>query len=293
MAAWSICFQLQMCSWKILWRLQRLPSPFLRPPPKPHQCWIAGSIARGILPVITGNRFICGVQLCPQIYDYNGVIYTANKRANGSQDLSSCVSVCFPDAFFLLSLLGSWGLGFCWFFSAREAASLKLDCTRQEGRGRPIGSSDSPCLVPLIVFNLWAVGRQWLQHIQVSLGKNTKVFSPSAWKFCILNKKCERVEPSVSTGVAPAYNWWTLGFAVTQGFCCMKAGKGKYKSSNEIRKADDNGCLLWRKVCTPSHPVQQHLRIHLPSMNWWETSKKKNKVKRNRILEEKKSCCYE
>lgn len=59
---------------KILWRLQRLPSPALRPPPKPHQHWITGSIAQGVLPMIPGNRLICGVQLCPQIYDYNGVI---------------------------------------------------------------------------------------------------------------------------------------------------------------------------------------------------------------------------
>lgn len=100
------------------WRLQRLPSPSPRPPPRPHQHWIAGSIARGVLPVITGNRFIRGVQLCPQIYDCNRAIYTANKRANGSQDLFSCVSVCFPDAFFLLSLLGSWSFGICWGFSA-------------------------------------------------------------------------------------------------------------------------------------------------------------------------------
>lgn len=40
------------------------------------------------------------------------MIYAANKRANGSQDFASCISICFPNVFFSLSLLGSWSLGF-------------------------------------------------------------------------------------------------------------------------------------------------------------------------------------
>lgn len=134
-------------------------TPFSLPKASPQtaQGWIAGLTAQGILPVITGNGFRHVVQLCPKICDYNGMIYAANKRANGSQDLASCVSICFPNVFCSLSLLGSWNLGFCcWFgfFPARGAASSWLDCTRQEGGGMPAGSSDSTCLVQLIGFNL-------------------------------------------------------------------------------------------------------------------------------------------
>lgn len=104
-------------------------APFLLPKASPQttQGWIAGLTAQGILPVITGNRFRHVVQLCPKICDYYRMIYAANERANGSQDLSSCVSICFPNVFFSLSLLGSWEFGFCcWFgvFSCQRSCLL-------------------------------------------------------------------------------------------------------------------------------------------------------------------------
>lgn len=137
--------------------MAKTPFPLPKASPQTSQGWIAGLTTQGILPVIIGNGFRHVVQLCPKICDYNRMIYVANERANGSQDLSSCVSICFPNVFFSLSLLGSWSLGFCcWigFFPARGAASSWLDCSRQEGGGIPAGSSDSTCLVQLIGFNL-------------------------------------------------------------------------------------------------------------------------------------------
>lgn len=88
---------------------------------------------------------------------------------------------------FILSLLGSWSLGFCpSVFFPIETATSQLQCTRQEGKGRPARSNDSQCcvhlivlnlsLVHLIVLNLWAVGRQWQQLAEVYLQKQTTFF---------------------------------------------------------------------------------------------------------------------
>lgn len=151
----------------------------------------------------------------------------------------------------------------------------------------PVGSSDSTCLARLIGFNLWAVGIWWLQHIKAYIGNNTLIFPSGAWKFCILNKKFETAQPSISIVVAPVYSWWALGSVVFLGFCCMKAAKEKHKSSNKIRRADDNRCLLPLTLCNPVS-----ISIYLP----WTGEKpqrKKNKVEANRILEEKKSWCYD
>lgn len=138
------------------------------------QGWIAGLTAQGILPVITGNRFRHVAQLCPKICDSNRMIYAVNE-SNGSQDLSSYVSICFLNWLFFSFTFGELEFGFCFgseLFPTRVAASSWLDCTRQEGGGMSVGSSDSTCLVQLIGFHLWAVGRWWLQHIK-ALGNNT------------------------------------------------------------------------------------------------------------------------
>lgn len=124
-AAWSICFQPQSCSWKILWWWQWLPSPSPKPPPKPHRAGLHLT-AQGILPVITGNGSRYVVQLCPKICDYNRMIYAANKRANGSQDFASCISICFPNVFFLFhfSGVGVWVLLLVWAFSCQRSCLL-------------------------------------------------------------------------------------------------------------------------------------------------------------------------
>lgn len=154
-------------------------APFSLPKASPRtaQGWIAGLSAQGILPVITGNRFRHTSNYVPKFVIITERFMLQMRELMGHK---TCLPVflfvpqCF--LFFSFSLLESWGLGFVaglGFFPTRGADSSWLDCSRQEGGGMPVGSSDLMCLVQLICFNLWAVGRWWLQHIKASLGNNT------------------------------------------------------------------------------------------------------------------------
>lgn len=101
---------------KILWRLQRLPSPALRPPPKLHQHWITGSITQGVLPwslaidLHVESNYVLKFMITMEWFRLQTEELMGHKTC---LSVFQFVSLVF---FFLLSLLGSWGLGFCWGF---------------------------------------------------------------------------------------------------------------------------------------------------------------------------------